>query len=112
MRIKWVPKTAKQYRKRQRAAFDNTKTTKRCMARYVPQSWVNDNAVEIDGIKLFDITKQVKKMGKEESLMLMDDTLPTDNLAIEAGLTDWTRGGRSGPFKVEVENAIRTYWEV
>ncbi len=80
--------------------------TKKCMATFQPQAWVNDFAVDIDGACEFDITAEVEKMGKEASLKLKDDDYPTDNLAIEAGV----RGDHSGPFVVRVETAIRDYW--
>ena len=79
---------------------------KKCIAEFVPQAWVNDHAIEVDGRREFDITTQVKAMGREASLDLKDDTYESDELAREAGLLR----DHSGPFYVRAESAILSYW--
>ncbi|MBN1135849.1 MAG: hypothetical protein JXM73_04650 [Anaerolineae bacterium] len=81
-------------------------TKGRCLAWFVPQAWVGDYAVEVDGRCQFDITAAVLQMGREKALTLRDDDYDSDSLAETAGLTDL----HSGPFRVECEEAIRNFF--
>lgn len=74
----------------------------RCLAWFVPQAWINDYAVEVDGRCQFDITAAVLQMGREQALALRDDDYDSDNLADAAGLTNL----HNGPFYVQCEEAI------
>jgi hypothetical protein len=79
---------------------------KRIIARYQPQAWVNDYAMDIDGACEFDVTEAILKMPREKALAIRDDDYDSDNLAIEAGV----RGDHNGPFYVAVRDAIHAYF--
>lgn len=81
--------------------------SKKIMARFVPQAWINDHAVEVDGAVEFDVTEAIKKLGKRKALEIKDDDYDSDNLAIEAGIRD----SHNGPFRVEVQAAIQDFYE-
>lgn len=78
----------------------------RCKARFIPQAWIDDYVVEIDGQKYFDITDQIIAMGKEKSLLIRDDSIASDSLAEKAGLLK----DHNGPFNVECEENIKDFW--
>ena len=78
----------------------------RVFALWIPEAWVNDYAVEIDGAKRFDITDIVIAMGKKASLALKDDDYLSDELALNHGVGL----DHSGPFQVVVEDAIKEFW--
>jgi hypothetical protein len=79
---------------------------KRIMARFVPQVWINNYAVDVDGEIEFDVTEKILAMPKEKALALRDDQYETDELAQDAGLLE----NHSGPFYVSVELAIAEYF--
>jgi len=82
----------------------------RIVATFVPQAWVNDFAVTVDpeGPTQFDVSEAVLALGREAALKLRDDQYETDELR-EHG-PHWVRNW-PGPFKVEVEDSIRAYFD-
>jgi hypothetical protein len=78
---------------------------KRIMAVFIPEAWIRDHAVEIDGRVTFDVTETILAMSEEDRQRLRDDDYNTDNLA--AGEV---RANHGGPFRVEVEQAIEDYF--
>ena len=81
---------------------------KKILATFIPEAWIRDNATEVDGRTKVDVTKAILRMGKEKALGIQDNDYDSDALAQEAGLTKH----HSGPFRVEVERAIREYFGV
>lgn len=80
---------------------------RRIIAKFVPQAWIHDNAVAIDGEVEFDVTDKILAMPKQKALELLDDREETDQLARDAGLLE----NHTGPFYVEVEMAIAEYFD-
>lgn len=87
----------------------NGETPKPIMARFFPQAWINDYATTIDGSYEFDVTDQVLALGREKALQIRDDKVESDHLWIENPVS--TERPHTGPFVVEVEAAIRKYFE-
>ncbi|HYW76187.1 MAG TPA: hypothetical protein VFA48_06135 [Gammaproteobacteria bacterium] len=82
---------------------------KRIMARFRPQAWIRDEATDIDdGQSDFDVTRLIAAMPLRELQQLEDDEFSSDDLARRAGLL----ARHSGPFVVEVEDALRAYFGV
>jgi hypothetical protein len=79
---------------------------KRIMARFVPQAWINNYAVNIDGEVEFDVTEKILAMPKAKALAMRDDQDETDELARDAGFLE----NHGGPFYVAVEMAIAEYF--
>ena len=79
---------------------------KRIMARFVPEAWINDCAVEVDGSLEFDVTDQVLAMSESERAALRDDSHESDKLVPDGILCHY-----NGPFHVEIEQAIEDYFE-
>lgn len=83
---------------------------KRIAAKFIPQAWINDYACDIDDVRKFDVTDQVLAMPREKALAIRDDQYESDNLwhdnpsSLEV---DWT-----GPFRIEVEDAIAEYFGI
>lgn len=86
--------------------------TKRIIARFHPQAWVNDYAVPVDpeGEVEFDVTDAILAMNRDKALALEDDTYDTDDLQYSAHAPEWIKEW-SGPFYVEVAGAIESYFE-
>ena len=79
---------------------------KRIVAKVVPQAWINDYAVDIDdGAVEFDCTEQIVQMSEEAALQIRDDQYESDDL-VPSEILD----KHSGPFRVEVQSAIRDYF--
>ena len=78
---------------------------KRIMARFVPQAWIRDSAVDIDGTVEFDCTQRIIEMGREAALQIRDNRDESDALVPPEILAK-----HSGPFRVEVESAIREFF--
>ncbi len=76
----------------------------RIMATFVPEAWVKDHAIEVDGRIDFDATDEILAMSEEERAELRDDSYASDRL-VPAELLD----RHQGPFRVEVEFAIEMY---
>ena len=83
---------------------------KRILARFVPQAWVNDYALDIDGAYDFDVTAQVLAMPKDQALAIEDASYEADDLWHENAASD--ERPHTGPFRVEVQDAIASYFEV
>lgn len=89
----------------------NDDTVRGVWARFRPQAWINDNAIDIDGGFTFDVTIQIEKMGREKALEITDHDNSADDL--------WHTyvGARpekehDGPFEVEVADAIRKFYDL
>ena len=54
----------------------------------------------------FDVTEEIIEMGIEEALQIEDNQFSSDALKPE-----WIDEQHDGPFKIEVEDAIREYFE-
>lgn len=84
---------------------------KRCMARFVPQAWINGYAVAVDpeGPTEFDVTPKIERLGRDLALKLRDDSYETDELRELETAPLWVRNW-PGPFVVEVEQSIAAYF--
>lgn len=83
----------------------------RIIARFRPQAWINDNAVDIDGQLEFDVTEQVEKMGREKALEIEDCDYGADALW-HAHVQEHPELEHNGPFEVEVAESIRRYYGI
>ncbi len=85
---------------------------KQITARFQPQAWINDYAINVDpeGETEFDVTQEILAMGREAALGLEDDTWDTDDLRSCESAPQWIQDW-SGPFYIEVSEAIREYFD-
>lgn len=85
---------------------------RRIKATFIPQAWVNDYAIEVDaeGDTVFDVTYLILAMGKEKALLIKDGRDSSDDLLRAETTPAWIREWE-GPFRVEVENEIKAYFE-
>lgn len=90
---------------RSSSAEPATPSGKRIMARFIPEAWINDCAVEVDGSFEFDVTEQVLAMSESERASLRDDSHESDKLVPSGILANY-----SGPYRVEIEDAIAEYF--
>lgn len=84
------------------------------LAIFHPQAWVNDWALEVDpeGETEFDVGPEIRAMGREKALTLLtDDNYDTDELRTATNAPDWVKNW-SGPFRIEVKDAISAYYGV
>ncbi len=83
---------------------------KRIIARFQPQAWANDNALDVDpeGPTEWDVTDSILEMGKRKALALDDDD-GTDILRELLSAPEWVRNW-SGPFYVIVADSIAEYY--
>lgn len=83
---------------------------RRVIARFHPQAWINNYAVEVDpeGPVEFDVTDAVLAMSRAEAWALADDDYDTDFLRELSTAPEWIRDWR-GPFRVEVADAVRAF---
>lgn len=88
---------------------DNPDSVRGVWARFRPQAWINDNAVDIDGGFKFDVTIQIEKMGREKALEIADHDYSADALW-HAYVTGRPEKEHDGPFEVEVADAIRKFY--
>jgi hypothetical protein len=79
-------------------------------ARFHPQAWINDYAVEVDpeGPTTWDVTAEVIAMTETERNALKDDQYETDDLRFSVNAPKWIQEW-SGPFYVEVVESIQQY---
>jgi len=93
------------------AAREDTARTARIIATFVPQAWVNDNAVPADpeGDTTFDVTREILKLGRDKALQLRDDQKNTDQLRHARLAPLWIKHWR-GPFRIEVEQQVADYY--
>lgn len=85
--------------------------TRRIMAEFVPQAWLNDHAIAVDpqGDTMFDVTDHMLKLGRDAALKLRDDTDDTDALRHLPSAPQWTRDW-NGLFVVNVQEEIEAYF--
>jgi hypothetical protein len=82
------------------------------IARFHPQAWVNDYAIDADpeGEVTWDVTSEVLAMPEDTRNRLQDDQYETDNLRFSTNAPKWIQDW-SGPFYVEVEESIRQHFD-
>ena len=75
------------------------------LARYQPQAWINDNAVDIDGSQDVDVTQDVLCLAQNNlaGLHSLRDYRDSSDALVERHLGAI---GHEGPFSVEVVNAV------
>jgi hypothetical protein len=78
----------------------------RVLARFQPQQWINDEAIDSDPPIEFDVTSRIKSMPRARALSIRDNSDASDDLVPTSLLR---RHG--GPFRVLVEDAIREYFD-
>lgn len=78
---------------------------RRVIARFQPQSWMHDTALNIDGACDLDVTDRLLDLPLKDILMLEDDDYPSDELVY--GLTEHV-----GPHYVEVKDSILEFFAV
>ncbi len=83
--------------------------TKRVIAHFQPQAWINDDAVEIDGAYEFDVTDQIVAMGKAKALEI-DDFDDGSDILWHAYVEANPNGDHDGPFAVTVKDAISAFF--
>lgn len=76
------------------------------LARFQPQAWINDYAVDVDGACDVDVTEQVLALDLKAILALRDNRDGTDELVDLAALD------HHGPFYVEVEDSLCAFFGV
>jgi hypothetical protein len=86
---------------------------KKVMARFQPQAWIHNNAVNVDaaGEVEFDVTPEILEMGRERSLTIEDDSWVSDGFQSAKNAPQWIKNWY-GPFYVEVEDSIREYYGI
>lgn len=82
---------------------------KRVIAKFQPQAWINDYAVDIDGAYTFDVTDMILAMGKEKALELENNQYNSDELW-QAWVANHPDKGHDGPFYIEIEEAVRQFF--
>jgi hypothetical protein len=84
---------------------------RRIKATFIPQAWVNDNAIEVDaeGDTVFDVTYLILAMGKDKALLIEDGRDSSDDLLRAETVPTWIREWQ-GPFRVEVKDEIEAYF--
>jgi hypothetical protein len=85
---------------------------KRIIATFVPQAWVGDYAMTVDpeGPTTWDVTDYLlRNYSPDEIRAIVDDDYPSDNLRIAETAPPWVRDW-SGPFYVQVEDSIESYF--
>lgn len=83
--------------------------SKRIMALFQPEAWIQDHAVSVDGAYTFDVTDQILKMTREEALLINDNDYDSDELWHEHPIS--TEKPHAGPFRIVVKDAITKYFE-
>lgn len=75
------------------------------LARYQPQAWINDNAVDIDGGQDVDVTPDVLRLARSDldGLHSLRDYRDSSDALVERHLATI---GHDGPFTVEVVDAV------
>jgi hypothetical protein len=82
----------------------------RVVAMFQPQADQNGYCIDIDGAYTFDITAQIKKMGRTEALAIEDDQYGSDELW-QAYVARHPDKDHDGPYRVIVQEAIEEYFE-
>lgn len=83
----------------------------RIYASFVPQAWVNDNAIEVDalGDTRFDVTDHILSLGKKKALAIKDCDCPSDELRLLSTAPEWIREW-DGPFSIFVKGSIADFY--
>ncbi len=82
---------------------------KRVTARFQPQAWIGDNAINIDGAFEFDVTEQIVAMGKEKALEIQDYDYDSDDL-YHTYVEKHPEAQHNGPFNVMVAASIAKFF--
>lgn len=78
---------------------------RRLFATFIPEAWINDNAVEIDGRRQIDVTDAYLALDVADRANVESRSSAGDDL-----ITDAHRAGHSGPFSVEfAESALEAF---
>ena len=82
------------------------------IARFHPQAWINDYAVEVDpeGETEFDVTPEILAFDRAAALELEDDSYDSDDLRFAAAAPKWVQEW-SGPFWIEVAASIVEHYD-
>ncbi|MCW0053980.1 hypothetical protein OIV36_31420, partial [Burkholderia pseudomallei] len=88
------------------AEYLKLKPEKRITATFIPEAWVNDNAIEIDGRREIDVTDKVLALPALEIGNIADRDDTSDFLVDALAL------GHNGPHSVEVEDSLRDFFNV
>ena len=90
----------------------NEMKMKKIIAIFHPQAWVNDYAIAVDpeGEREWDVTEEILKMRRKVAMAIRDDEYSSDCLRESESAPKWARDW-SGPFWIEVEQAIADYFE-
>jgi hypothetical protein len=112
--VKKTPKTAKTAKAKKTAKTAKTAKTmggKRIIAKFIPQAWVRDYAMEVDseGEDKWDVTDAILSMPCEEALAMQDGQYESDSLRELPSAPKWVRDW-GGPFCVEVEASIEKFF--
>ena len=78
-------------------------------ARFRPQAYINDHAVDIDGGYMFDVTMQIEQMGQDKALKIEDHSYGADALW-HAYVAARPEKEHDGPFEIEVADAIEKFY--
>lgn len=108
-----MTKTTTTTKKKTTKAKTVAKTGPRIIAKFHPQVWVNDYAMDVDpqGPVEWDATDAILAMPREEALKIQDCQYESDALHEEEAAPEWIRDW-SGPFYVTVEESIRAFFGV
>lgn len=82
----------------------------RCLAHFRPQAWIDGYAVDVDGAKSIDVTGLILSYGKEQSLNIRNGTYESDALYDYYLAQNPNEQRHQGPFEVECEEAIASFW--
>lgn len=84
----------------------------RILARFVPQAWQNDYAVEVDpeGETTWDVTHQILCLSKDQAVRIEDADDSSDDYRLSTAAPKWVREW-AGPFRVEIEQSIQEYFD-
>lgn len=87
--------------------------SKRIIARFTPQAWINDYAVDVDpeGETEWDVTAYILTMDREEVLSISDNEYSSDHLKADPNAPRWIRDWH-GPFYITVEDQIKEFFDV
>lgn len=83
----------------------------KAMALFRPQAWVDDWAVDADpdGPQIYDISPELVAMGVDAAMQIKDLTNESDEFKDAKNAPDWVKEW-SGPFEVDVEDAILDFF--
>jgi hypothetical protein len=94
----------------QRSTMNNERSRSRVVALFKPQADFNGYCIDIDGAYTFDVTDQIKAMGRKSALEIKDDEYSSDELWHTFVKRNPDKD-HNGPFRVIVEEAIENYFK-